>query len=1828
MIRLFLSVLKILLASLPFVFLCFASNKLNLSKTERSKQFFMPVIAISYAFDAMFFLDILNDLIFKLFDHFPGWFIWLAKLSWMPGFLSSAFTRIGHYFQKLFDKLNIEFWIFVVLNIIMIMVYLLVKKLSVKLISKYVKTDGELHSKIAKRFYDFFPERNSWCVKENLVQARGMFKLFYYSAVALSVMLMFVTRKLYFIGLLKSIFYPVFGIIVVGELYFYLDGVTKREYSKTILCEEEDAYRVVNYSLLRKFLRSLFGDKILAENTSINNDLNCDETTDTLIRKLERSADPKISNYAAYIENLNRSGFKFDHAYLHSSLDMLNGKSVLFNNPFYNDLLPYAFYPMNRTLLSGKKVLVVLGRHSIENDIKLWLENGIESITHIPFLWNIDILASEQKEADIGIMSRSDVLNIKLHNANADFFENVGFFVIIEPSKLVSTAQIGLNLLVKRCLADDENRIVYCLCDKNCDGLVDAMSHILMTNITEVSATEKHLGTCSYISWEVGEKYLHHRLLPNISRYLGFGTELSFAALKNQVSKTKWYGGEAFPVKDIHWIANQYYFELTKYANLPTSQQAMDDRFFTSPNYWSAQIEKNSYLTVEDESYNIFEVIRDFSTRTTEQGFVNIISTDYLLKDYMADNASIFETDAKAIPLIVADFARSNRNTALRLILMMSAFPVYSYVIEKELSIIGITVFDLKKQLWYELFNCYSEASTLSKLPTNYRDAVDSAFGETLVIGEHKWNNDIIICDKTFNIKSGKVENAFTIKDLDFLSVCISELRSASYVSEDEKGSRYYLGAELCGHIYQKYLPGQFLTFDGKYYEMMNLTADGQILLRRASEHITGRPTYRQIREYSIHHFKPSDQIGSQREISGMKIVRGFADVSVTTFGYYCMERYNDFSTARRVLFEGNSLNTLNRSYYNKEILYIELPEHDGKLNDNVVYTITLLLNEAFKTIFAENQVYICAVTDTSSVGCDSSFNPLTYSLTGVDYEIKKNAIYFIEDSQIDLGLIVTVERNLQRILNIIYDYIDWHLETLKCSLTQEDSNDSTALFVKNDDGDISDKDKDTGLLSDLTIRAKAFFGKLKSRKNKKQPFEEAENETLASFAEGEAKSDANGDCAEQIDKANAPHDNLLSDSFAEDKDSVTEGFSTIRKPYHERHYLLYGSKDGCPFIDLSGAKCYLLDFCENGNPLKQARQGKKIAELIEATYRPGKPDARYCDFCGAEIFGVEYETLSDGRDRCLNCGRTSVKSREDFRKIFEDVKRNMESFFGIRINVGIKVEMVNAKTLHKRLGKAFVPTTESDGRIFGVAIKEKGSYSLLLENGSPRVLTMLTIAHELTHIWQYINWDDKAITKKYGKKLRLQIYEGMAKWVEIQYAYLINEPVIAKREEIITTSRDDEYCRGFLRYRANYPLSLGTVITKRTPFLGGDTPLDAEYCAEFVADVNDKGCKENVLLGVPHASDLDAVPHSLLDADTVPVSRAFKLYAYSLLNSDEKRAYNRFYDAINSFESTIDRLEEKLTDLQVQKIIDYIQKDHPELIWFRHGATFYFDTDTHIVNKIMFEYCLTREDAEKRMAEIDVALKPFLSSVDSSLGEYDIALRVYENIIKLVDYDTIGLEHQNNDVPPADKTDDLRSIYGVFINKKAVCAGYAKAMQYLLNMFGVECVYVTNDEHAWNLVNLEGDYYFIDVTWGDGSDTKEAQKKLNAINYDCFCITSEENSRLKSHGLAPDFLLPNCVATKCNYHRRNGLYFKKYNFKQLHTLICTQLEKGVMCISFKFSSPEVLAQVKEDMIDGGKMSDVIHSVNSRNKVRIDSSYSYSVNEDAISLMIVFKRKM
>ena len=280
------------------------------------------------------------------------------------------------------------------------------------------------------------------------------------------------------------------------------------------------------------------------------------------------------------------------------------------------------------------------------------------------------------------------------------------------------------------------------------------------------------------------------------------------------------------------------------------------------------------------------------------------------------------------------------------------------------------------------------------------------------------------------------------------------------------------------------------------------------------------------------------------------------------------------------------------------------------------------------------------------------------------------------------------------------------------------------------------------------------------------------------------------------------------------------------KKKYSESHYLLYGYDKMNSPLNIRDTLKFLSDHCYNKNALEQARTNSNVAAQIEAGNNSSKSDAHFCDFCAVELSGGEYDVLSDGRERCTQCANSAMKTVEQFTRLYENALRNMETFFGIRINVAIRVRMANAKKIARLCGERFVPTPGFDGRVLAFAQKASDGYTIYVENGAPKIAAVANMVHELTHIWQYINWNRQKIRSRYGRVNELMVYEGMAKWAEIQYLLFLNEVSYAKRQEIYTRMRNDAYGRGFVRYAGQYPLVYGPGYRKDSPF-NKELPLE-----------------------------------------------------------------------------------------------------------------------------------------------------------------------------------------------------------------------------------------------------------------------------------------------------------------------------------------------------------------------------------------------------------------
>ena len=146
-------------------------------------------------------------------------------------------------------------------------------------------------------------------------------------------------------------------------------------------------------------------------------------------------------------------------------------------------------------------------------------------------------------------------------------------------------------------------------------------------------------------------------------------------------------------------------------------------------------------------------------------------------------------------------------------------------------------------------------------------------------------------------------------------------------------------------------------------------------------------------------------------------------------------------------------------------------------------------------------------------------------------------------------------------------------------------------------------------------------------------------------------------------------------------------------------------------------------------------------------------------------------------------------------------------------------------------------------------------------------------------------------------------------------------------------------------------------------------------------------------------------------------------------------------------------------------------------------GGSFYSDG---YVNYCTFNYTFTYyTNAEQEQAvgeKIDEVVASF--GFTAATTDYEKIEAVYSYICANTDYDYAGLKDSSNTIK--------YSAYGALINGLSVCQGYANLFYRFMLELNIDCRIITgrsrNENHAWNIVKLDGAYYYADATWDEGA--------------------------------------------------------------------------------------------------------------------------------------------
>ncbi|MEA3424237.1 MAG: S-layer homology domain-containing protein [Bacillota bacterium] len=124
-------------------------------------------------------------------------------------------------------------------------------------------------------------------------------------------------------------------------------------------------------------------------------------------------------------------------------------------------------------------------------------------------------------------------------------------------------------------------------------------------------------------------------------------------------------------------------------------------------------------------------------------------------------------------------------------------------------------------------------------------------------------------------------------------------------------------------------------------------------------------------------------------------------------------------------------------------------------------------------------------------------------------------------------------------------------------------------------------------------------------------------------------------------------------------------------------------------------------------------------------------------------------------------------------------------------------------------------------------------------------------------------------------------------------------------------------------------------------------------------------------------------------------------------------------------------------------------------------------------------------------------------STISAGMSKNEKIKSIYDYLILNVSYDYEGYDSD-------DISNESHSAYGALVNGVAVCDGYSDAVNVLLNRLGIESDIVIGEAdeegHAWNHVEFEEGYYYIDVTWDDGDNGE--------LRYDYFKKTLSKMNR------------------------------------------------------------------------------------------------------------------
>lgn len=332
-------------------------------------------------------------------------------------------------------------------------------------------------------------------------------------------------------------------------------------------------------------------------------------------------------------------------------------------------------------------------------------------------------------------------------------------------------------------------------------------------------------------------------------------------------------------------------------------------------------------------------------------------------------------------------------------------------------------------------------------------------------------------------------------------------------------------------------------------------------------------------------------------------------------------------------------------------------------------------------------------------------------------------------------------------------------------------------------------------------------------------------------------------------------------------------------------------------------------------------------------------------------------------------------------------------------------------------------------------------------------------------------------------------------------------------------------------------------------------------------------------------------LPTRFSDTELIYAQDGVTRYYYHTLSEDAQIAYTLILNAVEAHPEEIEI--PPLDDTEFSAMFQALSYDNPSLLCM--------ENESHIVMRgakayFVPQYVTDAAICRRQTDDLLEKAREIVAQADSLPDAYDQELYFHDYICQNTTYLT--------------QEDDGYTAYNALVEGRAVCEGYSRALQLLLDMVGVPNYLATGvgvddsgsrEGHMWNIVTIDGSNYHVDATWDDldAEDIHHYAHTYFNVTDDYIGVNHEEIAPAEN----------NCNAVAANYYVQNGMCFSAYDdacLQDMADAAAQSIQDGTYTIEVWFTNEQAYLEAAADLTENQAVYEVLYLADRRVAEQVD----------------------